>query len=64
MSDEAARGNASVPVQYHQFGISNEDGPTGPDLERGHNALVRVADGLTIVITGLHTGDVDVTVAR
>ncbi|WP_328980508.1 hypothetical protein [Streptomyces canus] len=53
-------------MQYDQFGISNEDGPTGPgpDLERGHNALVPVADGLTIVITGLHTGDVDVTVAR
>jgi hypothetical protein len=58
MSDEAARGNAHVPVHYHQFDISDEDGPTRPDLERGHNALVRV----TIVITGIHTGDVDVTV--
>lgn len=38
--------------------MSDEDGPTGPDLERGHNALVRVA-GVTIVI---HT--VDVTAAR
>jgi hypothetical protein len=36
MSDEVERGNASVPVQYHQFDISDEDGPTGPDLERGH----------------------------
>ncbi|WP_329446160.1 hypothetical protein [Streptomyces canus] len=42
--DEAARGNARVPVQYHEFRISNEDGPTGPDLERGHNALVRVTE--------------------
>ncbi|MDT0484678.1 hypothetical protein [Streptomyces doebereineriae] len=48
-------------MQYHQFGISDEDGPTGPDLERGHSALVRGAGG---VITGIHTGDVDVTVAR
>jgi hypothetical protein len=59
MSDKVSRGNARVPVQYHEFDISDEDGPTGPGLERGHNALVRVADGVTIVI---HTGDVDVTV--
>jgi hypothetical protein len=62
MGEEATRGNAHLPVQYHQFDISDEDGPTGPDLERGHNALVRVADGVTIVITGIHTGGVDVTV--
>jgi hypothetical protein len=62
MSDKASRGNARVPVQYHEFDISDEDGPTRPDLERGHGALVRVADGVTIVITGIHTGDVDVTV--
>jgi hypothetical protein len=62
MSDEVARGNGRVPVQYHQFDISDEDGPTGPDLERGHNGLVRVADGVTTVMTGIHTGEVDVTV--
>ncbi|MFF1723218.1 hypothetical protein [Streptomyces sviceus] len=62
MSDELEGGNGRVPVQYHQFDISDEDGPTGPDLERGHNGLVQVADGVIIVITGIHTGDVDVTV--
>jgi hypothetical protein len=62
MSDEVERGHGHVPVQYYQFDISDEDGPTGPELERGHNGLVRVADGVTIVITGIHTGDVDVTV--
>lgn len=62
MSNEAERGNGSVPVQYHQFDISDEDGPTGPDLGRGHNGLVRVTDGVTAVMTGIHTGDVDVTV--
>ncbi|MFE2530724.1 hypothetical protein [Streptomyces sp. NPDC059371] len=62
MTDEIERGSGKVPVQYHQFDISDEDGPTGPDLDRGHNSLVRVADGVTIVMTGIHTGDVDVTV--
>lgn len=62
MSDEVESGKASVPVQYHQFDISDEDGPTGPDLERGHNGLARVADGVTIVRTGIHTGDVDAAV--
>ncbi|MFD3839183.1 hypothetical protein ACFWWC_23425 [Streptomyces sp. NPDC058642] len=62
MSNETKRGQGSVPVQYHQFDISDEDGPTGPDLNHGHNGLVRVADGITIVMTGIHTGDVDVTV--
>lgn len=50
-------------MQYHQFDISDEGGPTGPDLDRGHNGLVRVADGVTIVMTGVHTGGVEVTVA-
>lgn len=63
MSNEAERGRGRVPVRYHQFDISDEDGPTGPDLESGHNGLVRVADGVTIVMTGVHTGDVEVTVA-
>ncbi|MEU6351041.1 hypothetical protein ABZ896_17160 [Streptomyces sp. NPDC047072] len=62
MSDEVERGSGSVPVQYHQFDISNEDGPTGPGLEREHNGLVRVANGVIIVMTGIHTGDVAVTV--
>ncbi|MFJ9738589.1 hypothetical protein [Streptomyces sp. NPDC101166] len=59
--DEQARG--LVPVQYHQFDISDEDGPAGPELERVHNGLVRVTDGVIVVMTGIHTGDVDVTVA-
>ncbi|MEV6406607.1 hypothetical protein AB0M58_27310 [Streptomyces bobili] len=62
MSHEVDRGSGHVPVQYHQFNISDEDGPTGPDLVRGHNGLVQVTDGVTIVLTGIHTGDVDVTV--
>lgn len=33
-------------------------------LECGHNGLVRVAVGVTIVITGLRTDDIDATVTR
>ncbi|MER5942449.1 hypothetical protein ABT121_34685 [Streptomyces sp. NPDC001928] len=62
MSDKVERGSGNCPVQYHQFDISDEDGPTGPDLDRGHNGLVRVTDGVMVVMTGIHTGDVDITV--
>ncbi|MFD9112344.1 hypothetical protein [Streptomyces bottropensis] len=62
MSDEVEQGRGSVPVQYHQFDISDEDGPTGPELAREHNGLLRVVDGVIVVVTGIHTGDVDVTV--
>ncbi|MFJ3658434.1 hypothetical protein ACIPPR_34690 [Streptomyces nigra] len=62
MSAVVDRGSVTVPVQYHQFDISDEDGPTGPDLDRRHNGLVRVTDGVTVVMTGIHTGDVGVTV--
>ncbi|SOD91544.1 hypothetical protein [Streptomyces sp. Ag109_G2-15] len=51
-----------MPVHYHQFHISDEDGSAGPDLPGGHNGLVHVQDGIATVLTGIHTGDVDVTV--
>jgi hypothetical protein len=63
MSDEVERENGLVPVQYHQFDVSDEVGPAGAALEREHNGLVRVADGAITVMTGIHTGDVDVTVS-
>ncbi|MGW7405928.1 hypothetical protein ACWGI9_19700 [Streptomyces sp. NPDC054833] len=62
MSDQAEHGHGPVPVQYHQFQINDEDGPAGPDLPRGHNGLIEVQDGIATVHTGIHTGDVDVTV--
>ncbi|MFE5757547.1 hypothetical protein ACFQ7M_19360 [Streptomyces massasporeus] len=62
MSDEVEQGNGLVPVQYHQFEIGDEDGPVGADLEREHNGLVHIADDAITVMTGIHTGDVDVTV--
>jgi hypothetical protein len=62
MSDQAEQGRGFVFVQYHQFQINDEDGPAGPDLPREHNGLVVVQDGIATVHTGIHTGDVDVTV--
>ncbi|MER6039015.1 hypothetical protein ABT133_34790 [Streptomyces sp. NPDC001835] len=62
MSDQAEYARGLVPVQYHQFQINDEDGPAGPDLPRTHNGLVEVQDGIATVHTGIHTGDVDVTV--
>ncbi|MGW1544356.1 hypothetical protein ACWCPM_29690 [Streptomyces sp. NPDC002309] len=62
MSDEVERSGRPVPVQYHQFHISDEDNPTGPELSYKHNGLVQVMDGVIIVLTGIHTGDVKVGV--
>ncbi|MBY8846070.1 hypothetical protein [Streptomyces sp. SP2-10] len=62
MSDQAEQARELVPVQYHQFHISDEDGPAGPDLPREHNGLIEVQDGIATIHTGIHTGDVDVTV--
>ncbi|MFI5682956.1 transposase [Streptomyces sp. NPDC051636] len=62
MSDQAEHGRELVPVQHHQFRISDEDGTVGPDLPREHNGLVEVQDGIATIHTGIHTGDVDVTV--
>ena len=63
MSTEVVRGAGSVPVHYHQFDIGDEGGSAGPDLAREHNGLMRVADGVITVVTGIHTGEVAVTVA-
>ncbi|MFJ4481479.1 hypothetical protein ACIP3D_03920 [Streptomyces longwoodensis] len=62
MSGEVVRGNGHVPVQYHQFKISDEEGPVAADLACEHNGLVEVEDGAAYIRTGIHTGDVDVTV--
>ncbi|MFF9091085.1 hypothetical protein ACF1BE_32925 [Streptomyces sp. NPDC014991] len=62
MNEQAARYHQLVPVHHHQFRISDETGPVGPDVPREHNGLVEVQDGIATVLTGIHTGDVDVTV--
>jgi len=62
MSDAVETGNGLVPVEHHQFDISDEGGSAGDDVGRVHNGLVHVTDGAITVMTGIRTGDVDVTV--
>ncbi|MFI0192023.1 hypothetical protein ACH4PW_31320 [Streptomyces sp. NPDC017082] len=62
MTEQATHGQQLVPVHYHQFRISDEHGPVGPDMRRQHNGLIEVEDGIATILTGIHTGDVDVTV--
>ncbi|MET8980970.1 hypothetical protein ABZX85_35745 [Streptomyces sp. NPDC004539] len=57
------RRNGDVPVQYHQFDIKDEDGPTGPELNYRQNGIIGVLDGVIVVTTGIHTGSVDVDIA-
>jgi hypothetical protein len=62
MSRQVAYGSGLVPVAYHQFLISDEDGPAAADLPAAHNGLLEVTDGEIAVLTGVSNGDVDVTV--
>ncbi|WP_159054133.1 hypothetical protein [Streptomyces sp. AS58] len=48
---EAGRGSGSVPVQYHQFDVGDQDAPVVSDLDHAYNGLVRIADGTVIVMT-------------
>ncbi|QNP68173.1 hypothetical protein IAG44_00950 [Streptomyces roseirectus] len=57
------RRSGSVPVQYHQFDIKDEAGPVGPELGWGEAGFVVVMDGVIVVVTGVHTGSVEVEVA-
>ncbi|MDO0929705.1 hypothetical protein QQY24_31765 [Streptomyces sp. TG1A-8] len=58
MTEQAVHAQQLVPVHYHQFRISDE---AGPYLPRTHNGLVETEDGIATILTGIHTGDVDVT---
>lgn len=62
VNDAIERAQALVPVQYHQFDIKDEDAPAATARDQKHNGLVSVAVDAITVLTGIHTGDVDVTV--
>jgi hypothetical protein len=51
-----------VHAQYHLFQITDTAGPLADDLDASHNGLVSATGGAIEVITGVHTGDVRVTV--
>jgi hypothetical protein len=55
---------ATAPVftEYHGFQIKDPEGPVADDLDASHNGLVSAYLGDIEVATGIHTGDVEVTV--
>ncbi|GGO94712.1 hypothetical protein [Wenjunlia tyrosinilytica] len=62
MNEPIGQGCAAVSASYHQFLISDEEGGLGPELPPHHNGLVHAEDGEAYVQTGIHTGNVEVTV--
>ncbi|GGO99117.1 hypothetical protein [Wenjunlia tyrosinilytica] len=62
MNEPNEQGRAAVSAAYHQFLIRDDEGSLGPDLPAHHNGLVHLQDGEGYVHTGIHSGDVEVTV--
>ncbi|MEW2117223.1 hypothetical protein AB0945_18925 [Streptomyces sp. NPDC005474] len=55
---------ALVHAEYHLFRIADPLGSVADDLDVTHNGLVSAAGGAIEVSTGIHTGNVRVTVER
>lgn len=53
---------ALVHAEYHLFQVSDPKGPVADDLDASHNGLVSAIGGAIEVSTGIHTGNVQVTV--
>lgn len=62
MNDEPARATALVRAEYHLFQITDPQGPVADDLDATQNGLVSAVGGVIEVATGIHTGNVRVTV--
>ncbi|CUW33345.1 hypothetical protein [Streptomyces reticuli] len=63
MTDPITTGHGSVGVHYHQFLVTDPGGPVAEDeTDASHTGLVGITAGDATVHTGIHTGDVDVTV--
>ncbi|WP_406368229.1 hypothetical protein OG788_46835 [Streptomyces sp. NBC_00647] len=62
MNDEPARATALVRAEYHLFQITDPQGPVADDLDATQNGLVSAVGGAIEVATGIHTGNVRVTV--
>ncbi|MFJ3446593.1 hypothetical protein ACIPM2_36415 [Streptomyces sp. NPDC086081] len=62
MNEPAPTGTALVQAEYHLFHITDPQGPVAADLEAGRTGLVSADGGAIEVVTGVHTGDVRVTV--
>lgn len=55
-------GSAEVVAQYHLFRVVDPEGSVADDLDASRTGLVSAAGGAIEVITGIHTGNVQVTV--
>ncbi|MFF0203451.1 hypothetical protein [Streptomyces sp. NPDC005017] len=62
MNEPARTPTALVLAQYHLFEITDPEGPVADDLCASRTGLVSATGGAVEVITGIHTGDVHVTV--
>ncbi|GAA2768533.1 hypothetical protein GCM10010103_75750 [Streptomyces paradoxus] len=62
MNEPARTGTALVHAEYHLFQITDPQGPVADDLDASHTGLVAADGGAIEVTTGIHTGDVHVTV--
>lgn len=62
VNESARTRTALVHAEYHLFQITDPEGPIANDLDVSHNGLVAAAAGAIEVSTGIHTGDVRVTV--
>ncbi|MEV5432702.1 hypothetical protein [Streptomyces sp. NPDC052701] len=62
VNEPARTGTALVHAEYHLFQITDPHGPVADDLDASHTGLVSADGGAIEVTTGIHTGDVQVTV--
>jgi hypothetical protein len=62
VNEPAPTGTALVQAEYHLFHITDPQGPVAGDLDASRTGLVSADGGAIEVATGIHTGDVHVTV--
>lgn len=62
MNEPAATGATLVQAEYHLFHITDPQGPVAADLDASRTGLVSADGGAIEVATGIHTGDIHVTV--
>ncbi|MFF8934613.1 hypothetical protein ACF08O_07715 [Streptomyces paradoxus] len=62
VNEPARSGTALVHAEYHLFQITDPQGPVADDLDASNTGLIGADGGAIEVTTGIHTGDVHVTV--
>ncbi|MFE9112258.1 hypothetical protein ACFYN9_21930 [Streptomyces collinus] len=62
VNEPSTTGTALVHAEYHLFQVTDPHGPVADDLDASLTGLVSADGGTIEVTTGIHTGDVYVTV--